>query len=184
MIPRLSYSGGNEVNIPQLKKSFEDVTAMLDTHFATRPYLFGGRPCFGDFGLWCNLYQAWTDPTAHAYIEANAPNLKAYIERMLHPAVEGEFESVASLRPTLDPLLSGDFARRFLPWMDANHNAFKAGSDQTTLIMNGSKFTQKTFKYQAKTLDELQRKYQIVAANTELKKWLKETGCLPFLSAA
>ncbi|MEO0342191.1 MAG: glutathione S-transferase family protein [Pseudomonadota bacterium] len=184
MIPRLSYSGGNEVNIPQLKQSFEDVTEILDMHFATRPYLFGGRPCFGDFGLWCNLYQAWTDPTAHAYIEANTPNLKAYIERMLHPAIEGGFEPVASLRPTLDPLLSSDFARRFLPWMDANHNSFEAGSDQTKLIMNGSKFTQKTFKYQAKTLDELRRKYQSVAANTELKTWLKETGCLPFLSAA
>lgn len=181
MVPRLSFAGANETNIPQLKQSFIDLSAMLDAHFATRSYLLGGRPCFGDFGLWCNYHQAWTDPTANAYLEANAPNLVAYIKRMLAPSVEGELESLDSLLPTLEPILSSEVAERFLPWMAANHAAFNAGEKETSLTMKGAPFRQKTFKYQVATLDELRRKLTSVGENEQLIALLERTGCLPYL---
>ena len=181
MVPRLSFAGANETNIPQLQQSWEDTSAMLDAHFATRSYLMGGRPCFGDFGLWCNYYQAWTDPTAKAYLEANAPNLVAYIERMLEPSIEGEFETLDALLPTLKPILSSEMAERFLPWMEANQKAFAAGEKETVLTMKGAPFRQKTFKYQAATVDELRSKFKRVQSNAALVSVLEETGCLPFL---
>lgn len=183
MVPRLVYSGGNETNIPQLKQSFIDLSSMLEKHFDNRPYLMGGRPCFGDFGLWCNLYQAWTDPTAGAYLEANAPTLIDYLQRMLAPSVEGPFEPLDALKPTLAPILQREMAARFLPWMQANHRAWHAGQKQTSLTMNGSLFQQKTFKYQALTLDELRKKFATVSDNEVLVSLLEETGCLPFLQA-
>ena len=184
MAPRLVYSGGNETNIPQLKQSFIDLTAMLEAHFKDRPYLFGGRPCFGDFGLWCNLYQAWTDPTAKAYMEEHAPALVAYIKRMMSPSVEGEFEALDALKPTLLPILTQEMGTRFLPWMEANQKAFEAGEAETSLTMNGELFQQKTFKYQSRTLDELRRKFSTVAENAELIALLEETDCLAFMQAA
>ncbi|MEL6371045.1 MAG: glutathione S-transferase family protein [Pseudomonadota bacterium] len=183
MVPRLVYSGGNETNIPQLKQSFIDLSTMLDAHFQDRPYLLGGRPCFGDFGLWCNFYQAWTDPTANAYIEAHAPALVAYIKRMKSPSVDGDFETLETLVPTLKPILEKEMATRFLPWMEANHHAFHEGQKETSLTMNGQLFKQKTFKYQAVTLDELRRKLATVSSNTTLTELLDETGCLPFLKS-
>ncbi|WP_300529431.1 glutathione S-transferase family protein [Maricaulis sp.] len=183
MVPRLVYSGGNETNIPQLKQSFIDLCAMLDQHFLARPYLLGGRPCFGDFGLWCNLYEAWTDPTAKAYIEANSPALTAYIKRMLSPSADGEFETLDTLTPTLRPILQQEMATRFLPWMEANHQAFHAGEAETRLTMNGELFKQKTFKYQARTLDELRRKFSTVAEHAPLTGLLRDTGCLGFMQA-
>jgi len=182
MVPRLVYSGGNDTNIPQLKQSFENLVAMLEAHFKARSYLLGGRPCFGDFGLWCNMYEAWTDPTAKAYIEAHAPNLVRYIKRMLTPSAEGGFEMPEALLPTLTPILRQEMATRFLPWMQANHAAFAAGQKETRLAMNGQTFQQKTFKYQANTLDELRRKFQTVADEPSLIRLLQETGCLPFLT--
>lgn len=182
MVPRLVYSGGNEINIPQLKLSFIDLATLLEAHFQTRPYLMGGRPCFGDFGLWCNLYQAWTDPTAGNYLETTAPALVAYIKRMRDPSMEGEFEGLDTLAPTLSPVLRNEMAARFLPWMKANHKAWHAGEKETSLEMCGSPFKQKTFKYQALTLDELRNKYNSVADNTLLAQLLDETGCLPYLS--
>lgn len=181
MVPRLVYSGGNETNIPQLKDSFIALSAMLEQHFQHRPYLFGGRPCFGDFGLWCNFHQAWTDPTAHAYLETNAPALVEYIKRMLTPSVEGEFETFEALKPTLIPILKKEMSTRFLPWMEANHQAWDAGEKETSLTMNGQLFQQKTFKYQAKTLDELRRKFATVSDDQMLAELLEETGCLPYL---
>ncbi len=184
MVPRLVYSGGNETNIPQLKQSFVDLSAMLDAHFEKRPYLLGARPSFGDFGLWCNFYQAWTDPTAGGYLEANAPNLVGYIKRMLSPSVEGEFEQLETLKPTLAPILEREMAARFLPWMVANHSAWRAGEKETRLTMNGEPFQQKTFKYQAVTLDELRKKFASVSDNASLISLLDETGCLSFFELA
>lgn len=183
MVPRLVYSGGNETNLLQLKQSFIDLSGMLDAHFEQRPYLLGGRPCFGDFGLWCNYYQAWTDPTANAYLEANAPALVAYIKRMQAPSVEGEFETLETLKPTLTPILQREMARRFLPWMEANHRAWHAGDKETSLTMNGELFQQKTFKYQALTLDELRSKYTTVSDVDNLAELLEENGCLPFFES-
>lgn len=181
MTPRLSYSGGEKGNIPQLEKSFVGLSAMLDAHFKDRPYLLGGRPCFGDFGLWCNFYEAWTDPTAHAHLETHAPHLVAYVKRMRAPVVEGDFETLDALKPTLAPILKEEVAGRFLPWMIANRAAWRAGEDETSLTMHGAPFRQKTFKYQAKTLDELQRKFAEVSDDPALVALLTETGCSPFL---
>jgi len=184
MVPRLSYSGGNEINIPQLERSFINLASKLNTHFASRPYLLGGRPCFGDFGLWCNLYEAWTDPTAGKYLETNAPSLVGYIKRMQSPTVEGDFESFDTLQSTLRPILKQEVAARFFPWMVANHQAWHSGEKETSLTMCGEQFKQKTFKYQANTLDVLRKKYETVSDNTLLKSFLKETDCLEFLDVA
>ena len=66
---------------------------LLDEHLAKRPYLFGGRPAFGDFGLWGQFYELWTDPTAGALIEGNAPHVLDWVHRMLWPRAQGAFES-------------------------------------------------------------------------------------------
>jgi hypothetical protein len=100
---------------------------------------------------------------------------------MQSPSVEGEFAPLAQLLPTLEPILSGDIATRFLPWMVANEAAWNDGEKETTLTMNGQLFRQKTFKYQALTLAELRRKYSSVAEHQPLNDVLERTGCLDAL---
>jgi hypothetical protein len=68
--------------------------------------------------------------------------------------------------------------------MEANHRAWHAGDKETSLTMNGSLFQQKTFKYQAITLDELRSRYATVSGNETLSNLLEETGCLPYLEGA
>ena len=68
MVERVWYVGSNELTASQIEIGFQDALAQLDEHLSTRPYLFGGRPAFGDFGLWGQLYELWTDPTAGALI--------------------------------------------------------------------------------------------------------------------
>ena len=43
---------------------------------ASRRYLFGARPAFGDFGLFAQLYEALTDPTPGALMRAEAPRVR------------------------------------------------------------------------------------------------------------
>jgi hypothetical protein len=65
--------------------------------------------------------------------------------------------------------------------MAANHEAWAKGEKETSLTMKGAPFQQKTFKYQAATLDELRRKFDSVADDADLVAVLEKTGCLPFL---
>jgi hypothetical protein len=103
---------------------------------------------------------------------------------MLAPKNEGPFETLETLLPTLEPVLKDEVAARFLPWMEANEQAFRAGQKETQLTMNGQLFQQKTFKYQVNTLNELRRKFSTVADTTELVGLLDKTGCMRFLEAS
>ncbi|MBI1262921.1 MAG: glutathione S-transferase family protein [Rhizobiales bacterium] len=182
MVPRMSFAGATPTNIPIYKESFFNLSKLLDQHLATRPYLLGARPSFGDFGMWCNLYQAWTDPTPRAHFEAHTPHLLAWIHRMRAPRIDGDFESLDTLLPTLKPILTEEVGARFLPWVDANERAWVAGAPETAFIMNGAPYRQKTFKYQAFTLEALRSKFRTVSDNPTLRGLLRETGCLDVLA--
>jgi glutathione S-transferase len=178
MTGRVYFVGSNEVTAPQIEQSFLDAIAQLDTHLADRPYLFGGRPAFGDFGLWGQIYNAWTDPTAAAWIEASAPNVLDWIHRMLNPRAEGEFESWATLAPTLEPFLAEQVGALFCPWTVANAAAMASGEEEFSVELNGKTFTQQPQKYHAKSLVVIRDKYANASGKAELDPVLERTGCL------
>src|SRR5215831_5330157 len=75
MADRVWFVGSNAQTAPQIERGFSDMLSLLDRHLASRPYLFGARPAYGDFGLWGQFYQMWRDPTAGALIEGGAPHV-------------------------------------------------------------------------------------------------------------
>ena len=181
MVPRVWFVGSNEVTAPQIEQSFADVLPLLDAHLTSRPYLFGGRPAFGDFGLWGQIYEAGRDPTAGALVAGN-PNVVAWIERMLDPDNLGDFEDWQALEPTLLPILKDQVAGVFLPWDVANAQAIAAGADEFEVMLKGQRWTQKPQKYHARSLAALKARYAEVAADAELDAVLTATGCKAHLA--
>ncbi len=184
MVGRVWFVGSSEQTAPQIEDSFRESIGLLDAHLADRPYLFGGRPAFGDFGLWGQLYNAWTDPTPGAWIEACAPNLLAWIQRMTWPREEGAFESWSRLEPTLLPLLERQVGALFVPWTLANEACVAAGDEEFSVALAGRTWSQKPQKYHAKSLGALREKYTAVADDGALDSVLERTGCLPALRGA
>lgn len=182
MKPRLSFAGANETNRPHLEAGLKSFIGLLDTHLATRPYLLGARPSFGDFGIYGNIYQAWSDPTAGGFIKSEAPHVDAWIRAMEAPKVSGDFEPVEALLPTLMPILREEVAAKFLKWSDANDKAWKAGEPETALEIGGAPYRQKTFKYHSFSLGELRKKYDAVTNDAKLATLLEEAGCLQYLT--
>ncbi len=183
MVPRMAFAGANENNAPILIESFANLVSMLEAHLAQRPYLFGRRPAFGDFGLWGQLHQAWIDPTCGAHLNERGPAVVAWIERMDDPKAEGDFERFESLEPTLRPLFAREVGPRFLAWDAANAESWNAGRSQTELTMEGQRYYQKTFKYPAGTLSILRQKLAAAAESSVLRSFLDETGCLIHLES-
>jgi glutathione S-transferase len=181
MVARVWFVGSSAQTAPQIEGSFREAIAVLDAHLATRPYLFGARPAFGDFGLFAQLYEAWTDPTPGALIEARAPHLLDWVHRMLWPRAEGDFEPWSRLEPTLLPLLEEQVGRLFLPWTAANATAIAAGSEEFSVELAGKTWTQKPQKYHAKSLQALRAKYRAANGDRGLDAVLESTGCLAAL---
>jgi glutathione S-transferase len=175
---RVGFVGSSAATAPQIETSFRDALAILDAHLASRPYLFGARPAFGDFGLWGQIYEAWTDPTGGAWIERGAPNVLDWIQRMLWPRAEGPFEPVSSLLPTLEPLLVKQVGALFLPWTLANEAAIAAGEDSFDVELAGRRFSQKPQKYHVRSLAALRTRHAEIADRLALDPILERTGCL------
>ena len=181
MLGRTWFVGSNEQTGPQIEAGFRDALAQLDTHLATRPYLFGGRPAWGDFGLWGQIYNAWTDPTGAAWLECSSPNVLDWLHRMTNPTAEGAFESWDGLAPTLAPFLKDQVGALFCPWTQANAAAMAAGDEEFSVSLPTGTWTQKPQKYHAKSLAAIREKYAAVAEKSALDPVLEAAGCLETL---
>ena len=71
-----------------------DLLGKLDRHFGEHPYLLGGKPCIGDFGMIAPLYgHLGRDPKPLSLMQARAIRLFRWVERMNRPDLDvGEFE--------------------------------------------------------------------------------------------
>ncbi len=178
MVDRVWFVGSNAVTAPQIEAGFVDMLGLLDAHLATRPYLFGGRPAFGDFGLWGQFYELWTDPTAGALIEGGAPNVLDWVHRMLWPRAEGQFEAWSALEPTLMPILTRQVGGQFMPWTCANERALTEKQEEFCVALGDKFWIQKPQKYHARSLAMLRTKYADVADKSALDPVLESAGCL------
>lgn len=111
----------------------------LNTHFAEYPYLLGGKPCIGDFGMMAPLYgHLGRDPKPLSLMQMHAVRLFRWVERMNRPEPDvGEFADKQTkyleddeVPNTLSDVLR-HFAVDFVPesraacdcineWLDAN----------------------------------------------------------------
>merc|ERR1712110_1301854 len=147
-----------------IEQSLRDSASLLEAHLANRPFLFGGRPAFADFGVSAQLYQALIDPTAGEILRGCAPKVCDWCERMLKPTAVGEFETWETLKGTMEPLLR--HVRLFLLWSDANSKAILSNAKEMSANLDGKTWWQIVGgpqKYQAKSLKELRSKYQVAS---------------------
>ena len=181
MTGRVWFVGSNETTGPQIEASLHEAIGILDAHLTGRPYLFGGRPSFGDFGLAAQIYESSLDPTPGAWIGSRTPRVLDWVQRMLWPRIEGDFERWADLEPTLMPLLKRQVGALFLPWSFANSQALAAGKEECKVELAGRIWRQKPQKYHAKSLQVLRARYQ-EARSEAVDAVLERAGCRRFLA--
>ena len=74
---------------------YDGLREKLNAHFAAHPYLLGGKPCVGDFGMIAPLFgHLGRDPKPLSLMQADAIQLFRWVERMNRPDLDvGEFET-------------------------------------------------------------------------------------------
>jgi len=178
MVGRVWFVGSNEKTAAQIEDSFGQGLELLEPNLAERAYLFGARPSFADFGLWGQIYNASLDPTPGGILREKAPSVANWVERMLEPKADGDFERFESLSPTLAPFLKSMCGDLFLPWSEANAKAFAEDAESYDVELSGRTWTQKPVKYQARSLVAIRKKYAAVLDKGDLDPILEEAGCL------
>jgi glutathione S-transferase len=185
MVGRVWFVGSNEKTAAQIEDSYRKGLDLLEAHLKGRAYLFGARPSFADFGLWGQIYNASFDPTPGGILRENAPAVSAWVERLIEPKADGDFEEWSSLSSTLAPFLKAMCGELFLPWADANSKAFHSDEGaEYEVELAGRIWTQKPVKYQVRSLSKIRDKYAAVSDKGDLDTVLEATGCLRWLETA
>jgi glutathione S-transferase len=107
--------GVNEASMPTVEASYIEFLKLFEAHLDTTPYLLGGRPSIGDYGLMAPLFaHLGRDPMPADLMRRTAPGVARWVERMNAPELDaGEFPDMApdwfaddAIPPTLKALLS------------------------------------------------------------------------------
>ncbi len=189
-ISRLRFVGSNEVTAATIEDSYKRLLGVLERHFASHRFALGDRPGSGDFGMFGQLTQlAHFDPTPMALAAKTAPRVVAWTASMedlsgLEPSPDHWFDP-ANLPTTVGDLLT-EIGRVYAPLLIANAQGVMAGVPEVETMIDGRKWIQQPFPYQAKCLNWLRQDYQALdTVNRALvDKTLAGTGCEVLFQAA
>jgi glutathione S-transferase len=182
-ISRLRFVGSNEITATTIEDSYKRLLAILDRHLSSHSFALGARPGAGDFGMFGQLTQlAHFDPTPTALASETAPRVVAYsaaIEDLsgLEPEPDHWFDPSA-LPTTLGDLLA-EIGRVYAPLLLANARGVMSGAESVETVIDGRKWVQQPFPYQAKCLNWLRQDYQALDASHRavIDRALAGTGC-------
>jgi glutathione S-transferase len=81
--------GVSEASVPGVEASYGTFLDLLETHLEQSPYLLGGRPSLGDYGLIAPLYaHLGRDPYPAALMKSRAHRVWRWVERMNAPDLD------------------------------------------------------------------------------------------------
>ncbi len=129
----LPMLGVTEATAAAIEQSYLGLLGELDAHFAQHPYLLGGRPSIGDFGLIGPLYaHLYRDPYSGRLMRQRAPRVAAWVERMIRPAPRsGDFLSGDQVPQTLEPVLARMFREQGPVLLSTMHALSQLAQTQT-----------------------------------------------------
>jgi glutathione S-transferase len=182
-IGRLGYVGSNADTGPIIEASYRRFLEVFDAHLQTQPFILGRRPSSCDFAVFGQLTQlTGFDPTPMMLALQVAPRVTAWTDLMedqsgLEPA-DGDWIDLRSPSPTLRRLL-GEVGRVFTPVMLANAKAVASKAESVEAMVDGQRWVQSPFAYQAKTLGWLRSAYARLdpSARRTVDAVTEGTGC-------
>lgn len=81
--------GVNAASIPVVETSYAEFLSLFEAHLKHAPYLLGGRPSIGDYGLLAPLFaHLGRDPKPADLMRRTAPRVARWVERMNSPGLD------------------------------------------------------------------------------------------------
>jgi glutathione S-transferase len=157
-ISRMALVGCTPETAPLIEASWKRTNTVLEA-MALGPtrFLFGDAVSLADLGFYGQLKVMSYDPTPLAWMRAETP----YLYRWLGHAddaggIDGGWAPGLSAPVKQLLAISGE---TYLPFLQANVDALAAGAETFSLTIEGGRYEQGVFKYQAKCLEALRAEW-------------------------
>ena len=157
----LRSDGVTRENAPAIERHYLAVLGLLEPVLATRPFLFGDRPCEADFGLFGPMFRHFShDPTPAAILRERASNVLAWTARLwaTTPATLSGRARACDPPSDLDPLLRC-IGADYLPYLSANLEAVANGAPKVKFESFGGQFEIPASPYRAACWLDLRRQF-------------------------
>lgn len=179
-IDRLYVVGSNAVTAQTIEDSYVRLLGLLDRLIREQGFVLGSRPSACDFALYGQLTQlTQVEPTAMALAEKHAPRVRAWVDRVddLSGHEGGEWLGEGQYA-SLHDLLT-EIGRTYAPFLVANAEAVRSGAENVETEIDGRRWQQPPFPYQAKCLVALRDSHQSLSADSreQVGRILAGTGC-------
>jgi len=185
-IERLPVVGSNEATAPVIEASYRRLLATLEARLRASRFVLGARPGAADFALYGQLSQlVGFDPTPAVLALAEAPRVVAWVDVVedlsgVEPE-EGDWLPRQAAHASLGGLLE-EIGRVYAPFLVANARALERGAERVECTLDGRRWTQRPFPYQAKCLAWLRAGRDALTGDQRaaLDGILAGTGCEAF----
>ncbi|MEG9861349.1 MAG: hypothetical protein V6Z81_02420 [Parvularculales bacterium] len=162
-VNRLYVVGSNDITAPVIDTSYKRFLAAMEAHLGSQHFMLGGRPAAGDFGLYGQLTQlVGFDPTPRALTHKLSSRTVAWVDLMRdqsgHEPKEAHWVTLEDQPDTLRLVLN-EIGHVYAPAQLANAKAVVDGAESWECEIDGAKWTQPTFNYQAKCLNWTREQY-------------------------
>lgn len=180
-IDRLYVVGSSDITAPIIEASYQRLIGILDRIVQRHGFMLGTRPSAADFAIYGQLTQLGiVDPTPARIMAQAAPRLRAWIDRVedLSGLPDGAWLAPDALGDQLGELLC-EIGRVYAPFLLANAAAAARGNADFETMIDGKRWTQPVFPYQAKCLQALRAERTALsdADRAALDELLHGTGC-------
>jgi glutathione S-transferase len=180
-ISRLYVVGSSDLTAPVIESSYQRLVGIMDRIVQRRGFVMGSRPGASDFALYGQLTQlVLVDPTPAQYAAQHSLRLRAWIDRMddLSGHTHDQWLSASDIQSHLGELLN-EVGRVYAPFLMANAKAVANGQADFETTIDGKKWSQPVFPYQAKCLETLRQAHAKLTSDVKqkLNDILSGTGC-------
>ena len=182
-INRLYVVGSNEITRPIIEASYLRIIDILANLIQRNEFVLGARPCAADFGIFGQFTQlSQIEPTSLAILAKRSQRVRAWVMRVedlcgLEVDDEDWFEPEKAAAEIRDLLV--EIGRTYVPVMLANSAAINAGETEFEAEVDGERWAQPTFPYQAKCLQWIREAYfaMDVEDRNKAMDYMSGTGC-------
>jgi|GEM_PF-1453345 len=182
-VSRLHVVGSNPSTAAVIDASYRRFLSAMDDLLAAQPHTLGRRPGAGDFALHGQLTQLiGFDPTSRAIAHTVSPRTVAWVDKTedlcgLDPT-EDDWMNIEDSQDGLTALLK-EVGRVYVPAQLANARALAAGETSWETEIDGGRWQQQTFPYQAKCLTWTRAQYELLSEvdRRRVDNVMAGTGC-------
>jgi len=145
--------------------------SQLERIFSVRPFLFGDRPTLADVGFAGPFFRHFAlDPIPLQRLRHTAPKTLEWVVRLWNSRLEAaEGDLIQGVPDDIQALLK-HVSRGYVPYLNANVLAVKAGKSRFTTTVDGVTYSQaRSSQYRVWCLSELRDRYQSLTADAQTR---------------